>query len=178
MALALQEVIGAAAGWFNILSGGIFRVGDRVQLGGVNGDVIDITPLRTKLMEIGSELGEGDWVRGRQHTGRIVAVSNRASLTAPVYNYSGVFEYMWEEMTLPIAFRDDWREAERILFEEIRDVSTESGARAAMLEMGVGSRSRPRSSSRASSSGSPTTTCSSQAGSSCPCARPEASRIR
>ena len=63
-------------------------------------------------------------------------MSNRASLTAPVYNYSGVFEYMWEEMTLPIAFRDDWREAERILFEEIRDVSTESGARAAMLEMG------------------------------------------
>ena len=55
VALALQEVIGAVAGWFNILSGGIFRVGDRVQLGGVNGDVIDITPLRTKLMEIGSE---------------------------------------------------------------------------------------------------------------------------
>ena len=42
------------AGWFNILSGGIFRVGDRIQMGGVRGDVIDITPLRTKVMVIRS----------------------------------------------------------------------------------------------------------------------------
>lgn len=40
--VALQGVISSVAGWFNIISGGIFRVGDRVQLGGVSGDVIDI----------------------------------------------------------------------------------------------------------------------------------------
>jgi small-conductance mechanosensitive channel len=53
VAFAMQEVIGAVAGWFNILSGRIFRVGDRISMASVEGDVIDVTPLRTKLMEIG-----------------------------------------------------------------------------------------------------------------------------
>ncbi len=76
LAFAMQEVIGAVAGWFNIVSGRIFRVGDRIQMGGVRGDVIDITPLRTKVMEIGSDTDTDSWVRGRQYTGRIVAISN------------------------------------------------------------------------------------------------------
>lgn len=86
LAFAMQEVVGAVAGWFNILSGRIFRVGDRIQMGGVRGDVIDITPLRTKVMEIGSPNSEDTPVRGRQYTGRIVAISNKATFTEPVYN--------------------------------------------------------------------------------------------
>ena len=39
------------AGWFNITSGRIYRIGDRIELGGVRGDVIDITLLRTKMPE-------------------------------------------------------------------------------------------------------------------------------
>jgi small-conductance mechanosensitive channel len=135
LALAMQEMIGAVAGWFNILSGGIFRVGDRVQVGGVDGDVIDITPLRTKLLEIGSDVAGDTWVRGRQYTGRIVSVSNKATFTRPVYNYSGIFEFIWEEITVPISYRDDWREAEKILSEEIDAFSTEEGAREAIREM-------------------------------------------
>src|ERR671936_450998 len=55
-AFALQEVIGAIAGWFNILSGRIYRIGDRIEIGGVQGDVIDVTLLRTKLLEMGSQI--------------------------------------------------------------------------------------------------------------------------
>jgi small-conductance mechanosensitive channel len=136
LAFAMQEVIGALAGWFNILSGGVYRVGDRVQLGGVRGDVIDITPLRTKLMEIGSsDPGSGAWVRGRQYTGRIVAISNKASFTEPVYNYSAAFEFIWEELTVPVGFDEDWREAERIIAEEARAISSSDMARAAIEEM-------------------------------------------
>lgn len=47
LAFAMQEVVGAVAGSFNIISGRSYRVGDRVQVGGVRGDVIDITPLRS-----------------------------------------------------------------------------------------------------------------------------------
>jgi hypothetical protein len=47
LAFAMQEVIGALAGWFNIVSGSIYKVGDRVEVGGVRGDVIDITPPRS-----------------------------------------------------------------------------------------------------------------------------------
>ncbi len=131
LAFAMQEVIGALAGWFNIVSGSIFRVGDRVQLGGVRGDVIDITPLRTKVMEIGSGTGQDTWVRGRQYTGRIVAVSNKATFTEPVFNYSASFEFIWEEVTIPIAYRDDWHLAEQIMTEEaVRVSSTQEAAQA------------------------------------------------
>jgi small-conductance mechanosensitive channel len=67
-------------------------------MGGVRGDVIDITPLRTKIMEMGSATEEQTWVRGRQYTGRIVTVSNKATFTEPVFNYSTVFDYIWEEL--------------------------------------------------------------------------------
>ncbi|MEO8692214.1 MAG: mechanosensitive ion channel domain-containing protein [Acidimicrobiales bacterium] len=135
LAFALQEVIGALAGWFNILSGSIFKVGDRVQVGGVRGDVIDITPLRTKVMEIGSGVGDDTWVRGRQYTGRIVAISNKASFVEPVYNYSATFEFIWEEITIPISYSDDWQTAERIITEEAVRISTSKEAEAAIAQM-------------------------------------------
>lgn len=135
LAFAMQEVIGAVAGWFNVLSGRIFRVGDRIEMGGVRGDVIDITPLRTKVMEIGSAEGRETPVKGRQYTGRIVAISNKATFTEPVYNYSAAFEFIWEELTVPVAHGSDWEQAERILEEEVRRVSASQGAQDAITTM-------------------------------------------
>ncbi|MGK2947359.1 MAG: mechanosensitive ion channel family protein [Acidimicrobiales bacterium] len=135
VAFAMQEVIGALAGWFNIVVGRIFRVGDRIQMGGVRGDVIDVTPLRTKVLEIGSPSDDDSWVRGRQYTGRIVAISNKATFTEPVYNYTAVFDFIWEELTLPVAYSGAWNEAEVILDEEVRRVSASEGAKAAIEKM-------------------------------------------
>jgi small-conductance mechanosensitive channel len=135
LAFAMQEVIGAIAGWFNILSGRIFRVGDRIQMGGVRGDVIDITPLRTKVMEIGSPRSEDSWVKGRQFTGRIVAISNKATFTEPVFNYSAAFGYLWEEITVPIANGDQWDRATAILEEEAVRVSVTAEASDAIRQM-------------------------------------------
>jgi small-conductance mechanosensitive channel len=135
LAFAMQEVIGAIAGWFNIVLGSIFRVGDRVEMGGVRGDVIDVTPLRTKILEIGSASDDDAWVKGRQHTGRIVAVSNKTTFTQPVYNYSAVFEYIWEELSLPISHHGDWQAAERIMRDEAERVSRSAGARKAVEQM-------------------------------------------
>lgn len=134
VAFAMQEVIGALAGFANILTGQIFRVGDRIQLGGVHGDVIDITPLRTRLMEIGSPVDDSTWIRGRQHTGRVVAVSNKATFTEPVYNYSSLFDFIWEELSVPIPHNGNWKRAEAIL-REAEEVSRSRAAREAMLGM-------------------------------------------
>jgi small-conductance mechanosensitive channel len=141
-AFAMQEVVGAIAGWFNILAGGIFRVGDIIEMGGVRGEVIDLTPLRTKVLEMGASPAESSdpakatsWVRGRQYTGRIVALSNKLSFTDPVFNFSGVFEYIWDEITLPIPYRNDWKVAEQILREEVERVSSTAGAREALEAM-------------------------------------------
>jgi small-conductance mechanosensitive channel len=53
VAFALQEVIASIAGWVAISLGGFYKIGDRVQLGGIKGDVIDVGLLRTTLMEVG-----------------------------------------------------------------------------------------------------------------------------
>lgn len=135
LAFAMQEVVGAIAGWFNILSGSIFRVGDRIQMGGVRGDVIDITPLRTKIMEMGTANEDGSWVAGRQYTGRIVAVSNKMTFTEPVFNYSTVFGFIWEELTVPVPYDADWHRAEKILRDEVASVSATPGAQEAIKEM-------------------------------------------
>jgi small-conductance mechanosensitive channel len=131
LAFAMQELIGALAGWLNILSGGVYRVGDRVRVGGV----IDVSPLRTTLMEIGSGREEEAWVRGRQYTGRIASVSNKATFTDPVFNYSGSFDYVWEELTVGVGYDDDWQTAERIMREEAQRVSADDEAAAAIRAM-------------------------------------------
>jgi small-conductance mechanosensitive channel len=56
VAFALQEVIASVAGWVAVSFGSFYKVGDRVQLGGIKGDVIDIGILRTTIMQI------GEWV--------------------------------------------------------------------------------------------------------------------
>ncbi len=135
VAFAMQEVIGALAGWVSILSSRQYRVGDRVEMGGVRGDVVDVTPLRTKLLEIGSASDAGSWVRARQYTGRMVSISNKAVFTAPVYNSSAAFDYLWEELTVPVPYSDDRELAESILQEEAERTSASGGAREAIGQM-------------------------------------------
>jgi len=53
IAFALQRVITAIAGYFVILRGKTFNVGDRIVMGGVRGDVIALSFMQTKIMEMG-----------------------------------------------------------------------------------------------------------------------------
>ena len=120
VAFALQRVITAVAGYFVILRGKTFNVGDRIVMGGVRGDVIDLSFMQTRIMEMGqSPKEQGDapsmWIRSRQFTGRIVTVTNDKVFDEPVYNYTKEFAYIWDEINLPIRYQDDRGKAERIL---------------------------------------------------------------
>ena len=130
LAFAMQEVLGALAGWLAILSGRIYRIGDRIEIGGVRGDVVDITPLRTKVLEIGSVTPPtGSWVRGRQPTGRVVSVSNKQIFTDPVFNFSAGLEFIWEEVMLPVAFESDWHRAIAVMEDEAKRASADTADR-------------------------------------------------
>ena len=119
IAFALQRVITAVAGYFVILRGKTFNVGDRIQMGGVRGDVIGLTFMQTRIMEMGESPREKDddksWVRSRQFTGRIVTVTNDKVFDCPVYNYTHEFAYIWDEISVPIAFHQDFAKAEAIM---------------------------------------------------------------
>ncbi|MGB5596254.1 MAG: mechanosensitive ion channel domain-containing protein [Crocosphaera sp.] len=116
IAFAMQEIIVSFAGWIGISLGQFYKPGDRVQLGGIMGDVIDISILRTTLMEC------GDWVKADLYNGRIVRIANSFVFKEPVFNYSGDFPFLWDEITVPIKYGSDYRLAKEILETVVNEV--------------------------------------------------------
>ena len=133
IAFALQEVIGSFAGWLAIMFGGFYKTGDRVQLGGIKGDVIDIGVLRTTLMET------GEWVSGDLYNGRIVLIANSFVFKEPVFNYSGDFPFLWDEIKIPIAYGSNYDKAKEIIFNAgmkiVEELPAESKAKWKDLQM-------------------------------------------
>ncbi|MFP4473609.1 MAG: mechanosensitive ion channel family protein [Candidatus Omnitrophota bacterium] len=109
LALALQEVILCVAGWFMIIGRHPFEVGDRIEIAGIRGDVIDIRVLQTSILEI------GNWVDADQSTGRIVNIPNSFVYKHPNFNYTRGFEFIWHEIPVTITFESDWRKAKEIM---------------------------------------------------------------
>jgi small-conductance mechanosensitive channel len=124
IAFASQEVIGSFAGYLNIVTGSMFRIGDRVRIGDVVGDVLDIGMLRTTVMEI------GEWVKADQYTGRIVTVANRMVFAAPVFNYTQHWRYLWDEIMIPVTYTSDWKRAGEIMLEHGREYTADFQAQA------------------------------------------------
>lgn len=125
LVFALQKVVTAIAGYIVIMRGKTFSVGDRIVMGGVRGDVIDLGFIQTRIMEMGQPPDVVDqtdpamWIRSRQYSGRIVTVSNARVFDEPVYNYTREFPYIWEELALTISYNADRRRAEQLLLEVV-----------------------------------------------------------
>lgn len=119
IAFALQEVIASIAGYIIIHTSNFYKVGDRVLVGGIKGDVIDIGILRTSLMEI------GEWVNGDLYNGRITRVANSFIFSQPVHNYSGEFPFIWDEMTVPIKTHCDFEYATEVFSGVMNDMKNE-----------------------------------------------------
>lgn len=117
IAFALQEVIAAVAGWIAITFGNFYKIGDRVMLGGIKGDVIDIGVLRTTIFQI------GDWVAGDLYNGRVVRLSNGFIFKEPVFNYSADFPFLWDEVTVPVRHGSDRAKTQAILEEVAEEVA-------------------------------------------------------
>lgn len=119
IAFALQEVIASIAGFIAINFSNFYKVGDRVMLGGIKGDVVDIGLLRTSMMQI------GDWVNGDLYNGKIVRVANSFIFKEPVYNYSGDFPFLWDEVAIPIKTEGDHAFARQTFLAILHEVQGE-----------------------------------------------------
>ena len=114
VAISLQDVFKNIVGGIIIFANGTYRVGDRVEINGTFGDVIDIGMFYTSLLEI------REWVAGDQATGRIVTVPNGLVLPQNVNNYTKDHSFIWDEIMLPITYKSNWEKAINL----IRDVVT------------------------------------------------------
>ncbi len=117
LALALKDILLNIAGWLYILIRQPFYVGDRIEIAGIKGDVIDQNLFKFRVIEI------GNWVHAEQSTGRIIHIPNYKIFTDAMANYSIGFEYIWDEIRVLVTFESDWRRAKDILWEVIRDIS-------------------------------------------------------
>ncbi len=111
-------------------------------MGGVRGDVIALGFLQTTIMEMGQpppvqNADPAMWVKARQYTGRIVTVSNAKIFDEPIFNYTREFPSVWEEISIPIAYRDDWQAVEQMLLETAGRHAIKAGdlAEAAIAEI-------------------------------------------
>jgi small-conductance mechanosensitive channel len=122
LAFALQRVVTSVAGYFVILRGNTFSIGDRITMGGVRGDVIDVGLIQTTIMEMGPPAGvqatdPALLTQSRQYTGRVVIVSNARIFDDPIYNYTRDFPFLWEEITLSVPHTVDRAAVERIMLD-------------------------------------------------------------
>lgn len=122
--ITLQEIILSLAGSVFIFLVKVYKPGDRIEINGIKGDVIDIDSLYTTMMEI------GQWVSSDNYSGRIVKLSNAFVFKGPVYNYSQDFPFIWDEFTLPIRHGSDIDLAKEIIIkiasETLSEYVTES----------------------------------------------------
>ncbi|HXV62461.1 MAG TPA: mechanosensitive ion channel family protein [Vicinamibacteria bacterium] len=111
LAVALRDPIVNFAGWLFIIWRRPFDVGDRIQIGPHQGDVIDVRIFQFTLMEI------GNWVDADQSTGRVIHIPNGKIFQEAQSNYSKGFEYIWNEIPVLVTFESNWKKAKAILTE-------------------------------------------------------------
>jgi len=109
LVVALQEVILCFTGWLLIIFKRPFTVGDRVEIGAVKGDVIDVRMFQIALLEV------GNWVGAEQSTGRVVHLPNSAVFKERVFNYTKGFEFIWNEIKVTVTFESNWQKAKAIV---------------------------------------------------------------
>ncbi len=99
---SLQTPIESFTGWILNSFQGYYRVGDRIRVGEVFGDVFRIDFLTTTVWEIGAPYSP-DFVQAEQPTGRLVTFPNNEILTGTVINLTGDFPYVWDELAVGVA---------------------------------------------------------------------------
>ncbi len=114
IAVALSDLFKNLAGGLIIFFTRPFSVGDRIEIKGEFGDVIDVDLMYTTLMEI------REWVDGDQATGRLNVVPNGLILTAVVNNYTKDNEFIWDEIMIPVTYTSDWKAASKLMLDTVQ----------------------------------------------------------
>jgi small-conductance mechanosensitive channel len=114
VAVALQNVILSIAGYFLLIGKFGIRVGDRVQISGVNGEVVDVGLIRMHVMEMGPGGA----------TGRVVAFSNSIVFqpTTGLFRQIPGTSFVWHEISLTLAPDTDYGLVEKKLLKAVEDV--------------------------------------------------------
>ena len=117
IAIALQDLIVALAGWIFIVWRRPFVVGDRIEIADQMGDVIDIRLFSFSMLEIGRR------INAEQSTGRIIHIPNGKVFSEVLTNMHQGFPFIWNEIPVMVTFESDWEKAKAILVNIINELA-------------------------------------------------------
>jgi small-conductance mechanosensitive channel len=96
LTVALKDFIVGFVGWFVLMGRNGIRVGDWVEINGVGGEVVEISLLRTTLLET------GNWTDSGHPTGRKVTFVNSFAIEGHFFNFSTSGQWLWDELTVAV----------------------------------------------------------------------------
>jgi small-conductance mechanosensitive channel len=139
LTVALKDFIVGFLGWFVLMGKNGIRLGDWVEINGVTGEVVEIGPFHTVLLET------GNWTDSGHPTGRRVTFTNSFAIEGHYFNFSTSGQWLWDELQLVLpAGQDPYP-----IVQEIRkrvSEATKEGAKQAEEEWRRATRSREMSS--------------------------------
>ena len=136
---SLQQPVTGIAAWLMIILKKPFRIGDRVVIAGITGDVTGISLTHVILNQVGGSVG------GEERSGRGILIPNAILFQHVIINYTLDQKYMLDEVPVRLTFDSDWERAKEIMIEAAsivtRDIIAETGQkpfiRAEFLDWGI-----------------------------------------
>lgn len=114
---SLQAPVTGVAAWLMLILKRPFRIGQRVIIAGIKGDVVDITLTHVILDQVGGT------IVGEERSGRSILIPNAILFSQTITNYTFEVEYILSEVPVRITFQSDWEEAEKILVDAAKQVT-------------------------------------------------------
>lgn len=117
---SLQAPVTGVAAWLMLILKRPFKIGQRVIIAGIKGDVEDITLTHVILNQVGGT------VAGEERSGRGILIPNAILFSQTITNYTFDVEYILSEVPVRITFQSSWDEAEKILVDAAKQVTADT----------------------------------------------------
>jgi small-conductance mechanosensitive channel len=139
LTVALKDFIVGFIGWFVLMGKNGIRLGDWVEINGVTGEVVEIGPFHTVLLET------GNWTDSGHPTGRRVTFTNSFAIEGHYFNFSTSGQWLWDELQLVLPAGQDPYPMVNEIQQKVSEATNES-AKQAEEEWRRATRSREMSS--------------------------------
>ena len=141
---SLQQPVTGIAAWLMIILKKPFRIGDRVIIAGITGDVTGISLTHVILNQVGGSVG------GEERSGRGILIPNAILFQNTIINYTLDQEFMLDEVPVRLTFDSNWERAKEIMIDAAsvvtKDIIAKTGEkpfiRAEFLDWGILARLR------------------------------------
>jgi small-conductance mechanosensitive channel len=132
LTVALKDFIVAFLGWFVLMGKNGIRLGDWVEINGVTGEVVQIGPFHTLLLET------GNWTDSGHPTGRRVTFTNGYAIEGHFFNFSTSGQWLWDELQVVLPAGQDSYPVIDAIHRKVVEVTRESAQIAEQEWRGAG----------------------------------------